>query len=122
MVPAFIKSRARQLASKSEMQNPMAAIIYDLSNYEILGEGWNRKRSFNAKKMPIRGACVISYSYHAEVEAGRHTHPLNRHRLKGAAIYVLRLGKDGKERLAKPCPSCMAYLERLGIKEVYYSE
>lgn len=36
-------------------------------------------------------------------------------------IYVVRVNKEGKERLAKPCVVCQALIEEIGIKNISYS-
>lgn len=41
--------------------------------------------------------------------------------LKGCKIYVVRIGRDGKLRMAKPCNECMSIIKKVGIKEIYYT-
>lgn len=36
-------------------------------------------------------------------------------------IYVYRQRKDQDYGMARPCPSCMAAIKDLGIKDIYYS-
>ena len=36
-------------------------------------------------------------------------------------VYVYRAGRDGKERMSRPCKSCMAYIKSLGIRRVIYT-
>lgn len=36
-------------------------------------------------------------------------------------LYVYRIGNDRDFRIARPCPSCMAAIKDLGIKEIYYT-
>lgn len=40
---------------------------------------------------------------------------------EGATIYVVRINRDGKLRLAKPCQMCRAAMLFVGIKKVIYS-
>lgn len=42
--------------------------------------------------------------------------------LKDADILVVRIGRAGALRLAKPCPWCAAYLKYVGIRTVIYSD
>ncbi|MFA5135331.1 MAG: hypothetical protein WC505_06135 [Patescibacteria group bacterium] len=41
--------------------------------------------------------------------------------LRGAEILVVRIGRTGVLRLAKPCAWCWLYLQYVGIKSVTYS-
>lgn len=36
-------------------------------------------------------------------------------------LYIYRIRKDQPFGLARPCPSCMAAIKDLGIKEIYYT-
>ena len=36
-------------------------------------------------------------------------------------LYIYRTRKDQKHGMARPCPSCMAAIRDLGIKNIYYS-
>lgn len=44
-----------------------------------------------------------------------------RRELKGSSILVVRINKNNKLRLAKPCIDCMKYIEYVGIRKVFYS-
>ena len=39
----------------------------------------------------------------------------------GASIFVVRVNRQGKLRLSKPCPMCHDVLKFTGVKKVYYS-
>ena len=36
-------------------------------------------------------------------------------------IYIYRIRKDQPYGLARPCPSCMAAIKDLGIRDIYYT-
>lgn len=38
-------------------------------------------------------------------------------------VFIYRICKKDKDKsaLARPCPSCMAYMKKLGIKHIYYT-
>ena len=40
---------------------------------------------------------------------------------KGLDLYVVRLGKKGDRKLAKPCSICMHFIDEARINKVYYS-
>ncbi len=98
-------------------------VVYHKS---ILSTGYNQnkthtdQRVYNAyrfKEAPGTKHCV-----HAEVDAlSKIKHMgIDWHKTK---IYVYREHKLNKTpMLAKPCPSCMAYLRALGIRNIYYSD
>lgn len=57
-------------------------------------------------------------SIHAEVKA---ILSCPRRQLTGAEIHVFRANRDGSTALAKPCENCLAVLEEVGIKRVYFT-
>lgn len=40
---------------------------------------------------------------------------------KGATLYVARVNKSGEPRLSRPCNNCQEYIERSGIKQVFFT-
>lgn len=59
----------------------------------------------------------FKFSLHAEQSAILNA----RKDLKRANILVVRLNNDGELLLAKPCKYCQAYIEKVGIRKVYYT-
>lgn len=57
-------------------------------------------------------------SIHAEVKA---VLSCPRRQLTGAEIWVYREDRKGNLALAKPCENCLAVLEEVGIKRVYFT-
>jgi pyrimidine deaminase RibD-like protein len=41
--------------------------------------------------------------------------------LKGATLYVVRLRKQQKYGLSRPCPECMKLIRQYGIRQIIYS-
>ena len=39
----------------------------------------------------------------------------------GATLWVARVTKEGVWALARPCPTCQAFIENKGVKKVYYT-
>lgn len=59
-----------------------------------------------------------AYAYHAEIRALKMCGNTN---LKGATIYVARVGKKGFPMMSKPCPACQKALKEAGIVKVVYT-
>ena len=36
-------------------------------------------------------------------------------------LYIYRIRKDQPYGMARPCPSCMAAIKDIGIKDIYYT-
>ncbi len=74
---------------------------------------------FNQLKTHPRLAEVSDHPYiHAE------THAMFRFGLencRGLDLYVVRIGRRGERRMAKPCSTCMWFITEYKIKDVYYS-
>lgn len=43
---------------------------------------------------------------------------VNFHKVK---LYIYRIGNDRPYRMCRPCPSCMAAIRDMGIKDIYYT-
>lgn len=57
---------------------------------------------------------------HAEISCINQIKNLNINFLK-VKLYIYRIRKDQPFGLARPCPSCMAAIKDLGIKNIYYT-
>lgn len=57
---------------------------------------------------------------HAEIQALKKIRYLDADFSK-IQLYVYRETKDGNLAIARPCPSCMAYIKELGIKIINYT-
>jgi deoxycytidylate deaminase len=71
-----------------------------------------------------RGGSLLAVGYnrgsiHAEVQALSKLWPSER---KGTKVISIRVGRNGKTTIAKPCPKCEAYLREQGVKLVVYSD
>jgi deoxycytidylate deaminase len=59
-------------------------------------------------------------SWHAEVNALRKL-TYQADRAEGAVLYVVRISRTGKRRLARPCQRCFKAITAAGIKTIVYS-
>jgi tRNA(Arg) A34 adenosine deaminase TadA len=57
---------------------------------------------------------------HAEISCINQIKNLNINFSK-VKLYIYRIRKDQPFGLARPCPSCMAAIKDLGIKNIYYT-
>lgn len=56
---------------------------------------------------------------HAEVDALEKLAPQERY---GCTVYSVRVARtEAHPGMAKPCPTCEAYMRKYGVKKVYYS-
>jgi deoxycytidylate deaminase len=103
-------SIAAKAATKSKMRARVGAYV-DTSTHGR-GVGWNQ-----AKTHPLLR--VFKYDdwcgLHAEMHACLGAE------VKGCTIYVVRLLKNGRWGMAKPCVHCHRMLKELGVKKVVYS-
>jgi tRNA(Arg) A34 adenosine deaminase TadA len=96
----------------------ITAIIYDKRG-KVLSIG---KNSY-VKTHPYQARCAEKVGLpdkqflHAEIHAILRCRRLD----KAHKIVVTRFGKDGEEKVAKPCPICRGAIEASGIKIVEHT-
>lgn len=115
MISAGIFNKACNICKKSSMRHKLAAIIFKQNR--ILSIGWNDKRTCSKMHTKYR-------KYESTLHAEQHaiSRIKDKNMLKGASIFVLRLGADASiMSLAKPCEYCEKSLRHYGIKHVFYS-
>jgi deoxycytidylate deaminase len=100
-------------AQKSDHKQKVGCVIFDKKR--ILSKGHNTSQKSVKKLHPKFQR--YPFSVHAEVDAIIKA----KKDLKGSSILVIRLNKNNQFRLSKPCAKCLAYIEYIGIKNIYYS-
>jgi len=105
---------AVKAATDSEYKIQVGSVIFD--GKKILSVGCNGIRN-HRKLHPKFQKFPGSGSIHAEIDAILKA----RRDLKGMSLLVVRINKQGKLMLSKPCSNCIEYLNHVGIKNVYYS-
>ena len=109
---ARLIKKAISEAQKSKERHKIGAVVFKGSR--IISSAFNELRY--AKKL-ARKYKKFEFSLHAETKAILRA----RKDLRNHSILVVRVNKQGEFLLAKPCKYCMAYLEYVGIKTIYYS-
>lgn len=75
---------------------------------------YNKYRSMNASK------CEALPKLHAEINCLNSIRYLNIN-FKKVKLYIYRIRKDQPFGMSRPCPSCMAAIRDLGIRDIYYT-
>jgi tRNA(Arg) A34 adenosine deaminase TadA len=65
-----------------------------------------------------RLCAVVTDSVHAEAAVIKR---IPRLKLHGTTMYVVRIGQDDRLLQSKPCKRCSRFLERIGLKRIYYT-
>lgn len=76
-----------------------------------LQQKYNRYRKHSDKMLP---------KLHAEINCTNSIRHLDINFSK-VKLYIYRIRKDQPFGLSRPCPSCMAAIKDLGIKDIYYT-
>lgn len=112
-ITKVVIKRAVEEAEKSNHTHRVGAVIF--KNKSVISAGRNFS-SRSAKHLHPR-FMKWKYSIHAEADAIMKA----RQDLKGCSMFVVRLNKNGKMLMAKPCKICRNYLNYIGISRVYYT-
>ncbi len=106
--------RARKEALKSDCSMSIGAII--VKGGSIVSYGYNKVRNNisvfgnnNPDDNYLAGASI-----HAEMSALAQLKET-----QGASIYIVRVAKDGTNKLAKPCIDCAQALHEAGITKIF---
>ena len=100
-------------AEKSTYHQRMGAVVFNKGQFISSGHNYPNRSIYRHhpkfRKFP--------QTVHAEVDAIINA----KTDLKGSSIIVIRINKQKKLMLAKPCKYCLMYLEHVGIKKIYYT-
>lgn len=100
-------------AQKSIHKQRVGCVIFHKK--EVLSTGHNYPQR-SAKSLHPRFQ-RYPHSIHAEIDCILKA----KTDLKGASLLVVRLNNQNQLRLAKPCTSCMSYIDHIGIKKLIYT-
>ena len=113
--------KARQVASISDFDKINIGCIAVYQG-QVIGLGCNSNKTHPIQKKYNRyrnGEDFIPKLY-AEISCLNQIKYLNINFAK-VKLYIYRIRKDQPFGLSRPCPSCMAAIKDLGIRDVYYT-
>lgn len=103
----FFELAKKQSEKSDHPKHQMGCVIVNKS--KVLGFGYNTLKTDPNSPDPWK-------TTHAEFAAYK-----NSNDIEGATVYVFRQQRNGRWANAKPCPSCLEFLSKTGIKRVYYT-
>jgi deoxycytidylate deaminase len=112
---------AKNIAEMSdfEKQKMGCVVVY---KKQVLSTGFNTTKTHPMQKIynKYRFEEDSPHKLHAEINAllSLRNADIDWSKVK---VFVYRKSNNGRGALARPCPSCMAYMKKLGIKHIYYS-
>ena len=115
-------NKARKIASISDYHKAHVGCIAVYQN-SVVGIGHNSKKTHPMQNYYNRYRVKeddMLPKLHAEINCINQIRNLNINFSK-VKLYIYRIRKDQPFGLARPCPSCMAAIKDLGIREIYYT-
>ena len=115
-------SKARQIAGISDFRKIHIGCVAVYQG-QVIGLGCNANKTHPMQKFYNRYRQQpdnLLPKLHAEISCLNQIKHLNINFTK-VKLYIYRIRKDQPYGMARPCPSCMAAIKDLGIKNVYYT-
>ena len=116
----FKKAKDMAEISTFYRQHLECVVVY---KNKIISAGLNSNKTHPIQKRYNRirfQECSCPDSLHAEIHALSQVAHLDIDWSR-VSIYTYRKMKSREHGMARPCPSCMAYIKSLGIKEINYT-
>lgn len=114
--------KARQIASISDFYKCHVGCVAVYQG-QMIGVGCNCNKTHPTQKFYNKfreESDSMLPKLHAEINCINQLKHLNINFSK-VKLYIYRIRKDQPFGLARPCPSCMAAIKDLGIREIYYT-
>lgn len=118
--------KARQIASLSDFTKTHVGCVA-IYQGQVIGLGCNCNKTHPTQKKYNRYRCLYNTSVveplpklHAEISCINQIKHLDINFPK-VKLYIYKIRKDQPFGSARPCPSCMAAIRDLGIKDIYYT-
>ena len=116
----YLRMALRKIESEDfseKIQQRHVAVIAKAGR--ILAVGRNRNKTHPESITLDENGDRILKSIHAELDAIFKVK--NKEQLKGATIYVARLGRGGDPGMSCPCTMCQALINRYGLKRAVFT-
>ena len=116
----YLRMALRKIESEDfseKIQHRHVAVIAKAGR--ILAVGRNRNKTHPESITLDENGDRILKSIHAELDAIFKVK--NKEQLKGATIYVARLGRGGDPGMSCPCTMCQALINRYGLKRAVFT-
>lgn len=114
--------KAREVASISDYKHQRVGCIA-IHQGQVIGEGCNCNKTHPMQLFYNKYRLHESYmlpKLHAEINCINKIKNLHINFSK-VRLYIYRIRKDQPFGIARPCPSCMAAIRDLGIRNIYYT-
>ena len=114
--------KARQIANISDFNKIHIGCIAVYQG-QVIGLGCNTNKTHPVQKFYNRYRNPSDYmlpKLHAEISCINQIKHLGINFSK-VKLYIYRIRNDQPFGLARPCPSCMAAIKDLGIRDIYYT-
>lgn len=115
-------NKAKQVAHVSDFHRTHIGCVAVYQN-QIIGIGCNMNKTHplqqHYNRFRIQSDNLLP-KLHAEMSCINQIRNLDINFAK-VKLYIYRIRKDQPFGIARPCPSCMAAIKDLGIKEIYYT-
>lgn len=115
-------AKARQVATISDYPKIHVGCVAVYQG-QVIGLGCNCNKTHPVQKFYNRfreDSSELLPKLHAEINCINQLKGLNINFSK-VKLYIYRIGNDRDFRIARPCPSCMAAIKDLGIRDIYYT-
>ena len=114
--------KARQVANISDYYKTHIGCVAVYQG-QVIGLGCNTNKTHPVQKFYNRyrePSDTMLPKLHAEISCINQIKHLNINFSK-VKLYIYRIRKDQPYGMARPCPSCMAAIRDLGIRDIYYT-
>ena len=114
--------KARQIASISDYKKQHVGCVAVYQG-QVRGLGCNCNKTHPTQKyynQYRKQSDSMLPKLHAEISSLNQIKNLNIN-FEKVKLYIYRIRKDQPYGLSRPCPSCMAAIKDLGIRDVYYT-
>ena len=114
--------KAHQIATISDYKKTHVGCVAVYQG-QVIGLGCNCNKTHPAQKFYNKyrnPSDSLLPKLHAEISCLNQIKHLNINFAK-VKLYIYRIRKDQPYGLSRPCPSCMASINYLGIRDIYYT-